>query len=219
MKPRTHTEQRVEPHDEYILPSMRFNASEFYVPQFFPASDVERRVLSYKPEQDCNKPEWNWCGICCALMILKSLGIQNPGIDRMYQVAYEKYKVYRMVEGKVIGAYHKPLAKYMKSEFGLKTEAVQDVDVFDVASFIRGDKVFIASVTPQIRSLDGIAPRSKNGHLVLIYGIRPHGNDFHFLIHNSTGFASNATQCEVEVSAQRFAECFSGRGVAVSAKA
>jgi len=188
---------------------------EFYVAQFEPKEEVEKNIklFSVKKEQLENLPEWNWCGICSLIMILKNVGINHPPITKIYHEAYD-FGVYKLIDGKVIGAYHAELARYIEEKYNLKSCAIRNVDVKKLKKIILDNNFFIASVSPEIRH----APQKssvKNGHLVLVFGVLEVNNITKFIFHNSTGFLSNNTQCSVELHADLFQEYFSGCGIIV----
>jgi hypothetical protein len=185
-----------------------------FVPQFDPAEDVERRIAK-REQEDMNDPEWNWCGICCVRMILLGLGKEAPPIEEMYRTAFDDYGVFKMVDGAVIGAYHKELARYIERGCGLAAYAKRGMSANDVADMINGGWYIIASVSASIREPDGEVPEKKGGHLVLVHRVEKTNSNQAFIIHNSTGFVSTDTQRNVPIPEARFAECFSGCAILV----
>ncbi|NBT37921.1 MAG: hypothetical protein EBT21_07430, partial [Actinobacteria bacterium] len=130
----------------------RILAEPQFVPQFEPAEDVERRIGN-RDSEDMNGPEWNWCGICCVRMIALGLGRSVPTMDEMYRTAFDAYGVFKMVDGSVIGAYHRDLASYVTGEFGLAAEARRNLSAGDVAAAIVDGHYVVASVSPKIREI------------------------------------------------------------------
>lgn len=188
-------------------------------PIFVPQVEPRDRVgtwLATRQGADTNLPEWNWCGICCVRMIALGLSINVPSLESMYRVAFDQYGVFRLIDRQVVGAYHKELAEYVRAELGLRATALRRQSIDDLTNLIKSGHYFIASVTSQLRDLDGQPPTRQNGHLVLVYGVcnTPAGRVF--VLHNSAGSQSAGTQSAVKVAEQRFAVCFSGNGVAVS---
>jgi hypothetical protein len=188
------------------------NATNFYVPQIEPREKIEEAInllQKENPERWMNLPQWNWCGICALTMLLDSIHIPHPPLLQMYQATFD-FGVYKLIDGKIIGAYHKPLAQYIKKEFHLESSAMRDVTTKKLEEIILNNNFFIASVTPEIR-LCPTLPTKKGGHLIFIFGIKNNS----FIFHNSTGFFSNNTQCSVEMPFDLFEKYFSGSGIAV----
>lgn len=192
------------------------NINPIFVAQFEPAETTEARIANRGWENQ-NLPEWNWCGICCVRMILLGLGrTAVPALDEMYRTAFDRYGVFRMENNKIIGAYHRELAEFMRREFALDAACVRGQSLGDLARLVAGGSCFIASVSSEIRRLDGPEPERRNGHLVLVYGVHRNTRGRSFLIHNSTGYSSLKTQSAVLVPEERFRVCFSGNGIIVS---
>jgi hypothetical protein len=136
----------------------------------------------------------------------------------MYRDAFER-GVYRMVDGDVIGAYHKELAEYGRRQFAFtRSRAARGLSADAVADTVYAERpeYVIASVSAQIRDLEGPPPEKKSGHLVLVYGVETTDEGRFFVLHNSTGFVSTNTQRAVRVSEKRFVECFSGNAIIIS---
>ncbi len=200
-----------------IAPEFRNEPERFYVPQFATAATVEQEILN-RETADMNRPEWNWCGICCVQMILRSLGDRRiPSLEEMYERATSPYRVYRVENQRVVGAYHKELARYIQDEFALSARTERGLTLPKLIQLVREGIFIIASVSPEIRGLDGPAPPTKNGHFVLIYGAyhHTHDGDQAIILHNSAGFQSQKTQHHVRVPVTRFLECFSGNAILV----
>ena len=189
---------------------MRENSERFYVCQIKDREKVEEWANQPSSGNDETKPEENWCGMCCVKMIAKALVIPMPDLLEMYQTAFDKYGVYKMEKGKVLGAYHKELAKYIETELGLKAITKRNLTVNDVKGIVGGDNFFIASVSSRISDFN-VEPKRKKGHLVLVYGFNEQG----FFIHNSAGFSRTKTQTNVLVPYDFFEKCFSGSGICV----
>lgn len=185
-----------------------------FVPQFDPAESVETRIAN-RDAQDSNLPEWNWCGICCVRMVALGLELDPPSLDDMYKTAFEMYAVFKIIDGRVIGAYHEALAAYIRGEFKLDAKAVRHRSALDVHRLVKNGAWFIASVSAEIRHPGPNAPEKKTGHLVLVFDAFREDDLDGFRIHNSTGFSSTDTQSHVRVSAARFADCFSGCGILI----
>ncbi len=186
-----------------------------FVPQFEPAEDVERRIANIANE-DMNAPEWNWCGMCCVRMIalveFRLYGPAVPTLEEMYRTATEKYGVYKTVDGQVVGAYHAELGEYAREELGFLMGGMtkRNCTTGGLVDLLRTGRYVVASVSPEIRNLDGGKPKQKSGHLVLVYGYEETSNGRVFILHNSAGFLSTKTQRAARVTEERFLDCFSG---------
>ncbi|MFA4845657.1 MAG: C39 family peptidase [Patescibacteria group bacterium] len=190
-------------------------AEPIFVSQFGTREAVEDRIKN-KDNEDLNEPEWNWCGLCCVRMIALGLELDPPDLSEMYHRAFDQYQVFKMIDGELIGAYHRELASYIEAEFGLSVTALRHQTVEDVAKLLEEGNYFIASVSAEIRKLDGQEPKKRNGHFVLVWGVERTQSGDNFIIHNSSGFQSLKTQEAVRVPVERFAACFSGNGITVS---
>ncbi len=190
-----------------------------FVAQIEPRENVEkeeeRADLNWNEKEEC-LPHWNWCGICCVRMIILGLGREAPSLPEMYQVAFDRYGVFRMVDGHIQGAFHRQLAEYIQGEFNLSAVARRGLSPDDVAAWIARGHYVIASVSSEIREMSGKEPKRRNGHLVVVYDVQETEEGRTFVLHNSAGFFRTGTQEAVVVSEKRFAQCFSGNGIIVS---
>lgn len=186
-----------------------------FVAQFEPPETTEERIAN-RANEDLNLPEWNWCGICCLRMVLLGMNKEAPSLFEMYQKAFDQYGVFRMIDGRVVGAYHRELAQYTRMEFGLFTECVRGQSTSDIAQLLTRGAFVIASVSSKIRKLEGANPERRSGHFVLVYGVHEDNNSRSFLIHNSAGCPSLGTQSAVHIPEDRFNACFSGNGIMIA---
>ena len=99
----------------------------------------------------------------------------------MYYEAYDA-GVYKLIDGKVVGAYHAGLARYIEERYNLKSHAVRNVGIIELKKIILGNNFFIASVTPEIRYAPQKSLR-KSGHLVLVFGVLERGGVTKFIFH------------------------------------
>lgn len=190
-------------------------ADEFYVPQIEPREEIENKINLFKSDSEKykNLPEYNWCGICSLAMVLNGLDINHSSVGDIYKEAFE-FGVYELVEDKVVGAYHKKFAQYIKERFNLESFAVRNMNFRKLKKIILDDSFFIASVTPDIRYFpEKSAERS--GHLVLVFGISEEDAVQKIIFHNSTGFSSTNSQCSIEMPFKLFKNYFSGNGIVV----
>lgn len=199
---------------DYTVSSMCSHPEQFFVNQFTPAEKTEEIVAGWKEEYDL-LPEWNWCGMCCSRMITLSLKKNPPSLNEMYQTAFKDYSVYQWHNGKILGAFHKKLARYLRKAFGLKAKAKRGLSLEDIANHIRRDRFVIASVTPEIRFLDTSEPKRKSGHLVLVFGVEQTADGLIFIVHNPSGSLQRNSQVSARISTERFVQCFSGNGIVV----
>ncbi len=121
-----------------IAPEFRNEPERFYVPQFATAATVEQEILN-RETADMNRPEWNWCGICCVQMILRSLGDRRiPSLEEMYERATSPYRVYRVENQRVVGAYLIIVARSLGLDVGAMsgiTNAIVDEAFFPDGRF------------------------------------------------------------------------------------
>ncbi len=185
-----------------------------FVAQFEPREATEERITN-RENEDLNAPEWNWCGVCCARMMVLGVRGDAPSMDEMYRKAFDEYGVFRMIDGEVVGSYHRELARYLCDEFEFDAMPKRGLRPDDLVKIVREGGCFIASVSAKIRFLEEETPMKKVGHLVLIYDVVETSEGRWFVLHNSAGFASLGTQEAVHVPEQRFMDCFSGNGIVV----
>lgn len=131
-----------------------------FVAQFEPPESIESRINN-RENEDLRLPEWNWCGICCVRMIVLGLGINAPSLFEMYKTAFDRYGVYQDVNGTIVGAYHRALAEYIRSEFKLSAECVRGMTTNDLARIISEGSILIASVSAKIRERKDVPPEKK----------------------------------------------------------
>jgi len=201
--------------EKFLVERMRHHPQSFFVPQVEPAEQVQDLISNW-PQLDKNLPETNWCGLCCVRMIALSCSLNPPRLQQMHETAFHDYQVFRLQDDRLVGAYHKELADYIRGEFSLDAEASRNLSVSDVASLVIENNFVIASVTPEIRELESTNPKSKNGHFVLIFGVCNMEGKTVFIIHNSAGFTQTNTQVNVHVTEDRFQACFSGNAIIIA---
>ena len=148
------------------------------------------------------------CGMACLKMILAARNATvHPTID-LARTAVE-FGGYVIEDGTIRGLIYAPFVTMLKSRFGIQAEIVTGIRAADLASLVRPGSLFIASVHPSIRWLQGPPPK-KGGHLVLITEAGPEGVVFH----NPSGH-TEAAQRDVAVANPEFETFFAGRGVLV----
>ncbi len=147
-------------------------------------------------------------------MILLAISQETPSLLELYERAFE-YGVYQHHEGRVIGAYHRALANFIKQEFQLESRVERRMSAGRIVQLVQEGSFVIASVSAEIRKLTGPLPETKSGHFVLVYGIHiPNSHqEPQIILHNSAGFQSLGTQSHVHVPITRFMDCFSGNGI------
>lgn len=187
-----------------------------YVPQIEPADEFEKWFKNGFSEEDSLKPEANWCGLCCLRMIALAFDLDPPPLHVMYEEA-TVLGVYVRQGDRIIGAYHRELARYAEHRFGLRAQVCRGLSRGDIASVIEAEGLLIASVAPCIRDLAGDPPANPSGHLVLVHSIYDEQVGG-VKLHNSAGFVSTNTQVNVPTPWPRFLECFSGNGIVISAR-
>lgn len=194
-------------------PLIKGKENSIFVPQFQSADQVELMIREQN-KYDHSLPEWNWCGMCCLQMVLGSKGIEKS-LPQLYEQAFEQ-GVYKEVDGRIIGAYHQELARFIGgNDWGLYAQSIRFINSqYLLREFLDNGFVLIASVTPEIRYAPTL-PSNHGGHLVLVYGYEIKPDGVYFIFHNSTGFASTDTQIAVSLRADVFFNYFSRKGILI----
>lgn len=158
------------------------------------------------------------CGVVCVKMAIEGLGGPDRSIMEWIEagLALDGYLTERRAERPVEkGWKHGALAELARLE-GLSAELVSGLGMANVVALIRTDRCFLASVSPEIGEGNDAPITRRNGHIVVIYGFEADvgGNPTHLLLHNPSG-RSEALRAGARVPVGRFAEAFSGRGIAI----
>ncbi len=112
-------------------------------------------------------------------------------------------------DGSIHGLIYAPFVRMARARFGIDSEVVTGIEAADLARLLVPGSLFIASVHPAIRWLQGPPPK-KGGHLVLVTGTTSAG----LVFHNPSG-DTGATQRDAFATYAQFDEFFAGRGVLV----
>lgn len=155
--------------------------------------------------------EWanHICGMACLKMLLAArTGTIHPTLA-LTRMAIE-FGGYVIREDRSIrGMIYAPVVKLLNERFAIHAEVVTGVTATDLPGIVQPGALFIASVHPSIRWLEGPPPK-KGGHLVLVTQATPNTLTFH----NPSGHAEETQRDAVATTAQ-FEEFFAGRGILV----
>jgi hypothetical protein len=150
------------------------------------------------------------CGIACVKMCVEALG--GPERSMMQWVGMGLAKGGYLIteqDGKVVerGWVHRILAELIMEE-GYHAEA-KAASPEDIAAFLRGNELVIASVSYQLGTTHPIT--LKGGHLVVVTGADlQHGSPTMFYINNPSGRTASLQE-NAPIPANRFADSFTGR--------
>ncbi|MBU1018745.1 MAG: hypothetical protein ABII07_06285 [Patescibacteria group bacterium] len=175
------------------------------------------------PERfDRELPEANWCGLCCVRAIAKAhshtdFETEVPSLIEMFRAAVQK-GVYQLADtGEYEGAYHYPLADFIRDELRLPARAIQNMGISDIHREVESGNFVIASVDPTLRYPGSPTPENPAGHFVLVHGI--YFRDLCRLkMLDSTGLISQETHINPGLPADRFRRFFSGRAILVKSQ-
>lgn len=149
------------------------------------------------------------CGMACLKMILNDLDKGVWPIVRLAKLC-QKYGGYDLRTN--LGLIYKPFSLFLKEEFNLGAEVVENFDIKRIKAEIEKGNYSIVSVHPNIRNRDNKEPDKKGGHLVLVVGF----DDFkrELIIHNPAGIY-NLSQENYHLSEEEFNKFFARRGIVV----
>lgn len=149
------------------------------------------------------------CGMACLKMILNDLDKGVWPIVRLAKLC-QKYGGYDLRTN--LGLIYKPFSLFLKEEFNLEAEVVENFDIKRIKAEIEKGNYSIVSVHPNIRNRDNKEPNKKGGHLVLVVGF----DDFkrELIIHNPAGIY-NLSQENYHLSEEEFNKFFARRGIVV----
>ena len=191
--------------------------SQFETPDLIlGAIDEERKINDplWKNSGAENEEEYNFwskraCGMACLKMILSDL---DKGIWPIVKLAKlcQKYGGYDLDTN--LGLIYKPFTLFIKQEFNLLSEVVENLDIKRIGIEVKKGNYPIVSVHPDIRDKENKEPNKKGGHLVLVVGC----DDFkkELIIHNPAG-VYNLSQENYHLSEEEFNKFFARRGIIV----
>jgi hypothetical protein len=157
------------------------------------------------------------CGVVCVKMAVEALSSKPDGSIMEWVrrgLALDGFLIQQTEEGpKEIGWKHTALAA-LAEQNGLMGTLVSELTLPVIADHIAADRMVIASVTPEIGWQAPITRRS--GHLVVIYGVElsDTGQIEALILHNPSGH-TEALRAGAILSASRFEQAFSGRGIVI----
>lgn len=155
--------------------------------------------------------EWanHICGMACLKMILAARTGATYSTLALTRMAIEFGAYFIREDRSIHGMIYAPAVKLLEERFGIDAEVVTGITANDIGNIVQPGALFIASVHPAIRWLEGPPPK-KGGHLVLVTEATPIALTFH----NPSGHTEE-TQRDAVATAGQFDEFFAGRGVLV----
>ena len=144
------------------------------------------------------------CGCACLQMVLGALGRPVPPIHDIRRGVQAEGGYVETPEGGIRGLIYAGAVAWLAGQ-AIAARIVLDVPAQDLP-----EGLFIASVHPGIRRPD-IAPPSRGGHLVLVFG-RDGAGALRF--HNPSGDTAD-TQQDARLVPTVFDGFFAGRGIAI----
>jgi hypothetical protein len=196
----------------------------FFVCQIGQPENVESWIANIG-DIDTAAKERHWCAMCCVRSLLLAEDLPAPSLEELFDAAC-RHGVYRAdPEMGWRGAYHKELAEFVSGMTGTRAFAHRAMTTrhnhqgrLSLGQWIGFGHYILLSVHPDIRLTESPEPESKRGHFVLVYGFKAERGVEQFLLHNSTGFASNRSQAGVWVPSRRIDQMSCGDGVVVRSR-
>lgn len=157
-----------------------------------------------------------WAPRACGAACIKMIADMNGSTDSLEDVIRKGVELGGYDTSSDTGWYYKPLLNLAKT-YGYDGYIAGYAPISHVAVQLLEDRFVVASVNPQIiRSDKNITTTKKNGHLVLVYGVRIKNHRVvGFYIQNPSG-RSKDTQENVFVPLQRFKDAYGQRAIVLS---
>lgn len=155
---------------------------------------------------------WSWsgCGMACTKMLLAHRQGKVIPLVKLGKLCAD-YGGYTFPLETSPGMYYKPYIPFVKEEFGWEARIASGMIIPEIMHELGKGNFIIASVHPAIRTPEA-APKTKNGHLILLLGYNKAKREIYF--HNPSGISA-ATQEYAVISFKDFKKFFSGRGIVV----
>jgi hypothetical protein len=158
------------------------------------------------------------CGVVCVKMVAEGLGAPSRSVMAWIQagLALDGYLTDRRAERPVeIGWKHSALAELAR-QHGCHAERLSGLGMVNLAALVRTDRCFLASVSSEIGEGEDVPITRRNGHVVVVHGFAEDADNrlTHFMLHNPSGRSPDLRE-NARIPVARFAEAFSGRGIAV----
>lgn len=157
------------------------------------------------------------CGVVCVKMVVEGLGGRMQSVMAWVEagLAADGYLTEQRAERPVEkGWKHEALAEMVRRE-GLEAELVSGLEVPDVTGLIRAGRCLMASVSSELGEGQDTPITRQNGHVVVVYGYERYDDGLtSLLLHNPSGRTAGL-RAGARVPAARFAQAFSGRGIAI----
>ncbi len=204
----------------------RMNYDVSYVCQF---AKPEHAELSLKKELDpLNDPHWaetgasspkryaEWafttCGMASTAMALSYFHNKNIKPALLAEDAL-LHGVYIESEKELSAMKYREFAKWIK-KYNLYADVYTKLSAKGVRYALSKGRLVIVSVNPNIRGYDTAPIDQKGGHLVLVTGYNLDNKTIY--INNPSGFVSNNTQVNHELSEKDFLSYYAGRGIVIT---
>lgn len=158
------------------------------------------------------------CGVVCVKMVAEGLGAPQATVMDWIEtgLALDGYLTDRRRERSVeIGWKHSALAE-LAQRGGFYAETMSGLGVANLVALIRKGHCFVASISSEIGEGADTPITRRNGHLVVVHGFAEDAdkNVTHLVVHNPSG-RSSELRADAHVPIARFAQAFSGRGIAI----
>ncbi|MDN4613891.1 hypothetical protein P5G50_05435 [Leifsonia sp. F6_8S_P_1B] len=169
-----------------------------------PTEHFDWRAEGYASADDYRLWARNVCGLACLRSVLGAWRGQRPPMHRLVLGAQSAGALVR--EGETVGGlYYRPFLAWVRAEFGLVGEVAEGPAAEQALLEACEDRVFVASVSPEIRYPDRPNAR-RGGHLVLVHTADADSVTFH----NPSGVRETAENARLDVAT--FSRFFAGRG-------
>jgi len=170
-----------------------------------PAEYFDWRADGYPSVEEYRFWARHVCGLASLRSVLRGWFSESSPMYDLVRAA-ERHGALVRRDDTVDGLYYRPFLVWARAELGLDGEVVEHAEAEEALRLIDEDRVFLASVSPEIRYPDRPNLR-RGGHLVLAH--RFDGATVTF--HNPSGVRDTAEDARLDVAT--FARFFAGRGV------
>ncbi|MQS35927.1 peptidase [Streptomyces katsurahamanus] len=174
-----------------------------------PGADPGWAVSGAASQEEYRTWSRHLCGMACLRMALLHRDGHAPTLFDLLAGA-RQYGGYIVEEDRTIkGLIYGPFAHYAQGVHGLAATVRPQLKMDELTGLLDGGRLVMASVAKGIRVPHEDPPR-RGGHLVLVRGRTPEGD---LVFNNPSGHTQVAR--EATLSADRFADFFAGRGIAL----
>ncbi|MEV3872243.1 C39 family peptidase [Streptomyces sp. NPDC049906] len=152
------------------------------------------------------------CGLTCLQMALRHRDGYTPTLFGLLDGARHHGAYIENADG-IKGLIYAPFVQYVQAAHGLAATVHPHLSMDELLGLLDQGHLVMASVSKGIRTPDQDPPR-RGGHLVLVRGRTPEGD---LVFNNPSGHT--AASREAVLPAERFADFFGGRGIALDLRA